>query len=392
MIDGREVRGEYEGVDAAAGLRVQGAAGIETIGTDELSRVVLADPAPVAMAAAGPVLLFLLPEGRMSGRIVGQVDGGIEVQTGIGKNIVLSFDDLAAIRFTETGSDDGRGTEVFEAELARRMPGKDVLIARSGDEVRTVQGLLLELGPARGRFSFKERERSFALAGLEGIVLAAAGAADRDGLQPADRDAEGAAGPPVVVELLDGTRLPGRLAPCSGERLAVAATFGERIDLPIDTVARIEFRSDRIVYLSDLEPVRQESAGLLHRPWPMRLDRSVANRPIVLGGRRYERGLGVHARTELAYRLDEAFALFVATVGIDDSVRPRGNVTFKVLGDGRVLYDNGAVGGRDEPQSVRADVSGVAELTLLVDYGDEMDLADHADWGGARLIRAARGG
>jgi len=28
-------------------------------------------------------------------------------------------------------------------------------------------------------------------------------------------------------------------------------------------------------------------------------------------------------------------------------------------------------------------------LTLVVDYGDGLDLSDHADWGGVRLLKPA---
>jgi hypothetical protein len=33
------------------------------------------------------------------------------------------------------------------------------------------------------------------------------------------------------------------------------------------------------------------------------------------------------------------------------------------------------------------DIRGVARLTLEVDYGEGLDLSDHADWANARLLR-----
>ncbi|MHC4094159.1 MAG: NPCBM/NEW2 domain-containing protein, partial [Planctomycetota bacterium] len=84
------------------------------------------------------------------------------------------------------------------------------------------------------------------------------------------------------------------------------------------------------------------------------------------------------------------FERFCATIGIDDSVRPRGNVVFRASGDDNVLFDSGLIGGSDEPQDIRLAVQGVSELTLMVDYGEQMDLADHADWAAARVIRAAK--
>ncbi|MCH8271513.1 MAG: NPCBM/NEW2 domain-containing protein, partial [Planctomycetes bacterium] len=78
-----------------------------------------------------------------------------------------------------------------------------------------------------------------------------------------------------------------------------------------------------------------------------------------------------------------------ATLGINDSVRPRGSVVFGILGDGAVLHETTVLTGTSEPQLCRVDVTGVTLLTLVTDYGDALDLADHADWGGARLLRPA---
>jgi hypothetical protein len=106
-----------------------------------------------------------------------------------------------------------------------------------------------------------------------------------------------------------------------------------------------------------------------------------------IGGRRFEKGIGCHSLTELVYSIDGAYDSFVATIGIDDSVRPRGAVVFRVRGDERVLFDSGPVTGTDDPRQIVVDVREVKELTLVVDYGPGLDVSDHADWGDARLLR-----
>jgi len=115
--------------------------------------------------------------------------------------------------------------------------------------------------------------------------------------------------------------------------------------------------------------------------------------PLAIAGRRFESGLGVHSRTELTYEIGGEYETFVATIGLDDAVRPRGSVVFRVLGSeilaqaATVLFDSGAVTGADPPRDVMVDVSGVRLLTLVVDYGDDLDLADAAVWGDARLLK-----
>ena len=108
-----------------------------------------------------------------------------------------------------------------------------------------------------------------------------------------------------------------------------------------------------------------------------------------MAGRLFDKGLGVHSKTELDYSIGGAYESLVSTIGIDDTVRPSGSVVFRILGDGKVLFDSGALTGQDPPREIKVDVKGVNILTLIVDYGDGLDLADHADWGGVRLLKPA---
>jgi hypothetical protein len=413
-IDGTDVRGVYGGIDDGGALRVEHGPEVQRIRLDELGRIVFgaargASPPEVGdqvqerrppgdhqsdtrgvsgTPAPDAAVFYLRPQGQCAGQIVAEADGGIEVRTGFAESAILKFEHLAAIRIG-AGDDGGRAGEVFGAELANRLAGTDVLIVRSGEQVKTVRGSLVALGPHGGRFLFQDRERSFEVARIYGIVLAV-GAGHSGELQIANSESMGGGRPLAIVELGDGSQLPGWLQPAGSEQLTLETAFGSRLELQPDRIVAVVFHSDRVVYLSDMAAVRQETKGLLHAPWPIQKDRSVGGKPMRLGGRRFDKGLGVHARTQLVYALDGQFERFCATIGIDDSVRPRGNVVFRASGDDNVLFDSGPVGGSDEPQEIRLDVQGVSELMLLVDYGEQMDLADHADWAAARVIRAAK--
>jgi hypothetical protein len=121
----------------------------------------------------------------------------------------------------------------------------------------------------------------------------------------------------------------------------------------------------------------------------VRKDRSASAKSLSIAGRVFDKGLGVHSRTELSYQIAGDYESFVATIGIDDAVRPRGSVVFRVSGDGRELFDSGEVRGSDPPRDIQVDVKDVKSLTLAVDYGEALDVSDHANWGGARLLKAA---
>ena len=62
------------------------------------------------------------------------------------------------------------------------------------------------------------------------------------------------------------------------------------------------------------------------------------------------------------------------------------------MGDGKTWLDGGASTGRDHERDVIVDGRGVKTLTLIVDYGLDLDLSDHAVWGDARLLKPRSGG
>jgi hypothetical protein len=195
----------------------------------------------------------------------------------------------------------------------------------------------------------------------------------------------------MSVELADGSVFSGTLERADADTMRVATSVGAAVDVPIADVAKVWFRSDRLVHVGDLKPVGERVEGIVHAGWPVQRDRSVSGSPLSICGRKFERGLGVHSRTELSYAINGEFERLAATIGIDDAVRPLGSVVMRVAGDSKVLFDSGEIGGTDGARDVIVDVAGVKTLTLTVDYGEGLDVSDQADWGDVRLIRP-RGG
>jgi hypothetical protein len=146
----------------------------------------------------------------------------------------------------------------------------------------------------------------------------------------------------------------------------------------------------RIEYLSDLDPADYRHVPYLSVEWPFQRDRNVLGEPLVVGGKRYLKGIGMHSAGRLSYRLDGKHQRFEAAVAIDDSAKGRGSVTFGVyiLRDGKLseAYKSGIVRGGDTPQPVSVAVRGAQGLTLTVDYADRGDEMDRADWLDARVV------
>ncbi len=262
---------------------------------------------------------------------------------------------------------------LFDEFLANREAGMDILLISKDGRLNPVKGRIVRLDADGGRLLLQGKELSFDRDRLVGIVLA-------KGLGSNQRW-------PVRVELVEGDRFAGRLVSAVRTEATFRTSYESDVTLPLNRIATLDFESSRIVYLSDLSPMINESTGLLTESTPARFDRSASDGPISLSGRVYRKGIGVHARSVLEYEAAGQYETFAATIGIDDAVRPRGLVSFQVLGDGRELFNSGPISGRDEARPVSIDLSGVRLLTLIVDFADGLDLSDHADWADARLIK-----
>ncbi|MEF2278509.1 NPCBM/NEW2 domain-containing protein [Deinococcus sp. YIM 134068] len=109
-------------------------------------------------------------------------------------------------------------------------------------------------------------------------------------------------------------------------------------------------------------------------------------RTLTLAGETYAQGFGVHSASSLTFSLGGQCETFTADVGVDDEVGSKGSVVFQVWADGAKLYDSGVMTGVGATKSVSVDVSGKAELKLVVTDGGDGISHDHADWAAPLLL------
>jgi hypothetical protein len=179
------------------------------------------------------------------------------------------------------------------------------------------------------------------------------------------------------------------------ENVRLTTVGGVDFQIPVRQIERFDFSTGNVVYLSDLTPASvrwtpffpsSAASSRLFKLFQPRRDRSFDGGRLLLGRKAYEKGLAIHSRTELAYRLTEDFRRLRATAGIDDRVREAGNVKLVISGDGRPLFEK-TITGKEPPLELDLDITGVRRLNVLVDFGEELDIGDHLNLGDARLTK-----
>lgn len=137
-------------------------------------------------------------------------------------------------------------------------------------------------------------------------------------------------------------------------------------------------------FLSDLTPESSTNG------WgPYEKDRSNGEqasgdgKALTLNGVTFAKGLGVHAVSNLQYRLGGKCSTFTATIGVDDEVGINGSLTFQVYIDGGKLYDSGPMAGDTASKPITVDVTGTKVLRLAVVDAGATFAFEHADWANA---------
>ncbi len=157
---------------------------------------------------------------------------------------------------------------------------------------------------------------------------------------------------------------------------------------PAEVVALDLFQGGAI-YLSDLKPSRYVYIPYLNDRWDYMRDGSAAGLDLRLAGSTYDKGVGLHSHSCLSYTVPKDCRRFEALVGLDDRAGRRSSARIRVLADGKPLDIGGAgdLTAASGPLTVHADLAGVMELTLEVDFGKDGPVRGCVDWVNARFVK-----
>ena len=281
--------------------------------------------------------------------------------------------------------------ERWQQILAAKATGDVIVVRRQqGDGVRDLEGVLGDVTSDRVQFDLDGDSFSVLRNRVMGFIY----------YHP-----QGAGLPEAICRVSDaaGSEWFARWLRLDQERLHMVSVTGTKASLPVAELKGLDFSAGKIVFLSDLEPqsfkwtpflgsakVSPRLAGY----YCPRRDQSLSGGPLRLRGssddsepRVFDKGLAIHSRTEMVYRPGRKFRRFQAVAGIDESVRRQGgHLRLEITADNKTIFDK-IITGRDEPITLDLDIAGVRRLKILVDFGDELDIADHLDLCDARFIK-----
>jgi len=152
------------------------------------------------------------------------------------------------------------------------------------------------------------------------------------------------------------------------------------------------FRRPHELPLSILEARTLRQHSYTGFKWDWQRHRSVQGKQLTIGDMAADLGIGMHASSQVAFKLPAGATTFTSWVGLDQTVGNGGCVHLRVYRDepaGKPLWERKYVTGADEPIRVApVDVSGAEHLVLEVDFAhdgrskgaDPLDIRDQVNW------------
>jgi hypothetical protein len=341
-----------------------------------------------------PLRIRLRDGSSFAGRVVTAAEGGFVAQIGANRTVRI---ELAALSSITGESRAASGVAKFESwrksvdELMNRgagedaaamlqpgedqptagPPAEDIAVIARGEELAELRGATKSIDEQGVLLEWNGRDLNVGWKRLVGVVFAA---------KPRRTSM-------ATVLLRDGASLAGRIVDATEAALVIRSSVFDDLTLDWSEIERIDVRSERVVFLSDVPAAREEVQPLFDKRWVVRRDTSLLGQPLRIGGQVFTKGIAMHSRSIVTYQLGGRFTQFAATVGVLDQAGRIGDATAVIFGDGRELWRRDSIRGGAPPETVLISIEGVRELGLLVDYGAELDLGDHVGWAMARLIR-----
>lgn len=307
--------------------------------------------------------------------------GNARITLAAGGRVDVSTRIVRWIHFQAPGEATDATRADWDAMLAVKSAA-DLLVVRKRSSLDYLEGVAQDVGPEELQFMVDKEVASVKRAKVEGLIYYHAA-----GDKPADALCD--------VALLGATRLAIRKISLADGQFHLTTVAGMEWTGPAEQVRELDFSAGKVRYLSDLEPsvvqytpffAPKEPIESWNEYFRMRRDRGPEPGPLRLGGKTYQKGLSLHSRSHVAYRLPGEFNRFEALVGIDGQAGDRGAARVRISSENKTLWEDQVRAG-DAPRQVSVSVAKVRRLDIVVDFGDDLDIGDFVDLCEARVTK-----
>ena len=273
----------------------------------------------------------------------------------------------------------GNAGSKTRSSIASPSTENDQIIAATDNGPQSASGILQSVVDGKVSMDFQGKTRSLSLNRVIAVVIA-------------DLGLKLGTGTKARCQFVDGSMVTGVVSQLSDGKLQIKLAGAGSLTTDWQQVASLSIQSDRLIYLSDLDPTDSEHQPVVTSPREWRRDRSVLGNPLTFidpSSRKpivYAKGIGMHSYSRLVFEIPEGFDRFVALVGIDAETEGKGDCVFTVRKDGIEIWSK-SIKATDGTVEVDLDVSDAKEISLVVETGKQLDMGDHANWANARLLK-----
>ena len=325
-----------------------------------------------------PLFVWLRSGSRIPALKIGGVEAGagaaarLAIDSASGARIEVPVSSVAAIRV--------RSAEPKTFQADREDPGLnlDYLYIVKDGQPQKFSVTIASIHDGKVHFDLRGSSYDFALVGEDSVAGVVFG--KNTGAAP-DRQSK----PRVLLALATGERIEGKLLEL-GSEVRLRLDEGVEFEAPGESLQRLDVLSDKLTWLGSLQPKAEQTAAF-DRAWPWTVNSSPAGPGILLGGKTYSRGLVMVPRTRLIYDVKGRYDVFEAVIGIDDRGGPQAHAIFRVLGDGKLLYESEPRVCGQLPTPIRVDLAKCQVLAIEADFGKNFDLGDLCAFADARVLQ-----
>jgi NPCBM/NEW2 domain-containing protein len=271
-----------------------------------------------------------------------------------------------------------------------------VVIKRDGTSLDYIEGVLGEITDDRIEFKIDGEPNRVDRAKVAGVIYSRPNQARQSAPRFNLRGNSGLSAGVVEVQMQkDGF-------------VTLTTPSGASFRWPLDDLEAADYSSDKVMYLSDIDPASQSWSPLVGLPAGVTLaaqygeprrnhsafgdslslqvkdKNSQPGQPGVV--RSFDKGLALRSHTELVYRFPEGFNRFIALAGIEPATASTGNVRLTLLADDHSIFD-AEIAGDESPQSIDVPIVGVKRLKIIVDFGQNLDTGDWLNLCDAKITK-----